>query len=146
MQFPSTRAGHSREGTRVSAAVCCSSTLSVSWPQQGREPRLLCPSAAVQSKLGPPPDQTHADPFSCCRATTTTSFGCTKKDFGFTTRTPHCRRRADKPFCWGEGSIELCVCCLHGCVVSRTVLTAGFAARKVALSSWLPHTNLILPP
>lgn len=28
--------------------------------------------------------------------------------------------------------------------MSRKVLTGGFAVRKVALSSWLPHTVLVL--
>lgn len=143
MQFPIVRAGHSQEGTCFSAAVCCSPELGASRPQQGWELQLWLLSALVQGKPGPPPDQTRADPFFRCRATTATSFSCAEKDFGCTTRAQRCRRIADKLFCPGECSFKLC---LRGCVTSRRVLTGGFAVRKVALSSWLPHTSLILPP
>lgn len=146
MQFPIVRAGRSQEGMCLSAAVCCTPALSASRPQQGWELQLSCLSAMVQGKPGPPPEQTCADPFFCCRATTATSFNCAEKDFGFTTQAQHYRRTADKFFCTGKCSIELCLHCLRGCVASRSVLTGGFAVRKVALSCWLPRTSLILPP
>ena len=146
MQFPIIRAGRSQESTCLSAAVCCMSELGTSQPQQGWELQLSYLSATVQGKPGRPPDQTGADPLFRCRATTATSLNCAEKDFGFTTRAQRWGRMADKPFCPGERSIELCLCCLRGCVAIRRVLTGGFAVWKVALSCWLPHTSLILPP
>lgn len=146
MQFPIVRADHSQESTCLLATVCCPLALGASWPQQGWELQLWLLSALVRGKPGPPPDQTRTDPFFRCRATTATSFSCAEKDFGFTTRARRCRRMADKPFCPGECSIKLCLRCLRGCVMSRRVLTGGFAVRKVALSSWLPPASLILPP
>lgn len=113
--------------------------LSTSWPQQRREPQRSRLSAMVQGKPGPPPDQTHADPFFRCRATTATFFGCAEEDFSFTTRAQRCGRMTDKAFCPGECTTTLCLCCLHGCITSREVFTGGFAVRKVALSSWLPY-------
>lgn len=78
-----------------------------------------------------------------CTATTLRKLSYAEEDFGFTTRAQCCGRPADKSFCLGKCSTKLWVCCLHGCVVSSKGLIGGFAVRKVALSSWLPHTSLI---
>lgn len=146
LQFPISKAGHSQEGTCPMAAVCHMLVLRASQPQHGWEFHILSPSAAVQGKPGPLTDQTHTNPFFHCRATTLRKLSYAEEDFGFTTRTQCCGRPADKTFCLGKCSIELQFFCLCGCVMSSKGLAGGFAVRKVALSSWLPHTGLILPP
>lgn len=143
LQFPISRAGHSQEGTCPTAAVCPTLVLSMPWPQHGWEFHILSLSAAVQGKPGPLTDQTHTNPFFHCRATTLRKLSSAEEDFGFTARTQCRRRAADKTLCLGKCFIELWLCCLHS---NSKSLTDGFPVRKVALSSWLPHLSLILPP